>query len=55
MASNYTLSSMNWVKFWTLGNVDDRKPVPKMVKALFGKLFGDKGYLSNALFESLLE
>lgn len=39
----------------TPGNVDDRKPVPKLVKTLFGKLFGDKGYLSQALFEGLLE
>lgn len=39
----------------TAGHVDDRKPVPKMVKALFGKLFGDKGYLSQSLFESLLQ
>jgi hypothetical protein len=39
----------------TAGNVDDRKPVPKMVKRLFGKLFGDKGYLSQPLFESLLK
>jgi Transposase DDE domain len=39
----------------TPGNVDDRKPVPKLVKRLFGKLFGDKGYLSQPLFESLLE
>jgi hypothetical protein len=33
----------------TPGNVDDRKPVPQMVKRLFGKLFGDKGYLSQKL------
>jgi len=26
------------------GNIDDRKPVPDLVKRLFGKLFGDKGY-----------
>lgn len=39
----------------TPGNVDDRKPVPKLVKQLFGKLFGDKGYLSQPLFDSLLE
>jgi hypothetical protein len=39
----------------TPGNVDDRKPVPKLVKQLFGKLFGDKGYLSLPLFDSLLE
>jgi len=39
----------------TPGNVDDRKPVPKLVKKLFGKLFGDKGYLSQPLFELLVE
>lgn len=39
----------------TAGNVDDRKPVPTLVKALFGKLFGDKGYLSQPLLETLLE
>ena len=38
----------------TAGNVDDRKPVPKLVKDLLGKLFDDKGYLSQALFEQLL-
>jgi hypothetical protein len=38
----------------TPGNVGDRKPVPKLVKALFGKLFGDKGYLSQSLFDTLL-
>ena len=37
----------------TLGNVDDRKPVPAMSKHLWGKLFGDKGYISQKLFESL--
>lgn len=34
----------------TPGNVDDRKPVPKMVR----KLFGDKGYLSKTLCQELL-
>jgi transposase len=38
----------------TPGNVDDRKPVSRMVRKLFGKLFGDKGYLSKKLFEELL-
>lgn len=38
----------------TPGNVDDRKPVPKMVRKLFGKLFADKGYLSKALQDELL-
>jgi len=37
----------------TPANVDDRRPVPKLAKTLFGKLFGDKGYLSHALFEQL--
>ena len=35
------------------GNVDDRKPVPSMAKTLFGKLFGDRGYISQRLFEQL--
>jgi len=38
----------------TPGNVDDRKPVPKMVRKLFGKLFGDKGYISQTLRDELL-
>jgi hypothetical protein len=37
----------------TRGNVDDRKPVPALVKRLFGKLFGDKGYLAQTLREQL--
>lgn len=39
----------------TPGNVDDRKPVPHLAKALFGKLFGDKGYVSLPLFKSLFQ
>jgi hypothetical protein len=39
----------------TPGNVDDRRPVPELVKGLFGKLFGDKGYLSQPLFETLYD
>lgn len=38
----------------TPGNVDDRKPVPKLVRRLFGKVFGDKGYISNDLYQLLL-
>lgn len=38
----------------TLGNVDDRKPVSKLVHAFFGKLFGDQGYRSQSLFHALL-
>jgi len=37
----------------TAGNVDDRKPVPDLVKDLMGKLIGDKGYISKDLFSSL--
>jgi hypothetical protein len=39
----------------TPGNTDDRTPVPELVKQLFGKLFGDKGYISKALFAELFE
>lgn len=39
----------------TPGNVDDRKPVPRLVQRLFGKVFADKGYLSRALFQQLLD
>lgn len=38
----------------TPGNVDDRRPVPQMAQGLFGKLLGDKGYLSHALVATLL-
>jgi len=37
----------------TPGNLDDRKPVPHLVRRLFGRLFGDKGYISAALAERL--
>jgi hypothetical protein len=39
----------------TAGNVDDRKPVPNLCKDLFGKLIGDRGYISQALFGQLME
>ena len=39
----------------TPGNVDDRTPVPKLAKHLFGKLFGDRGYISKALFAQLFD
>jgi hypothetical protein len=35
------------------GNIDERKVVPQMAKGLIGKLFGDRGYVSQALFEQL--
>jgi hypothetical protein len=33
--------------------MDDRVPVPKLVQRLWGKLFGDKGYLSQPLTRQL--
>nr|WP_258003766.1 transposase [Fischerella thermalis] len=39
----------------TPANVDDRKPVPDMTKDLIGKLFGDRGYICQKLFEELYE
>ena len=37
----------------TPGNIDDRQPVPQLTRKMFGKLFGDKGYISADLFHSL--
>lgn len=37
----------------TKGNEDDRKPVPEMANGIFGKLYADKGYISNTLKEEL--
>ena len=39
--------------FLSLGNVDDHKPVSRLAEKLFGKLFGDKGYISQNLVQSL--
>ena len=39
----------------TPGNVDDRVPVKDLVKEFFGKLYGDKGYISSPLFQELFE
>ena len=38
----------------TAGNVDDHQPIPMLTEDLWGKLFGDKGYISKRLFEKLL-
>ena len=35
----------------TAGNVDGRTPVPNLVKDLIGKIVGDKGYISQKLFD----
>ena len=37
----------------TPGNVDDRQPVPGLVRSLFGKLVADRGYLSTKLGKHL--
>jgi hypothetical protein len=37
----------------TPGNADDRRPVVKLVRQLWGKLFGDRGYIGQELFEQL--
>ena len=39
----------------TTGNVDDREPVSDMADSIFGKLYGDKGYICKALSSELLE
>lgn len=39
----------------TAGKVDDRTPVPALTRGLFGKLFGDKGYISQKRFDALSE
>ena len=38
----------------TLGNVDDRTPVPQLTQGLLGRLFGDRGYISQKLRSQLL-
>jgi hypothetical protein len=37
----------------TPGNTDDRRPLPRLVRRLFGKLLADKGYVSQPLAEAL--
>lgn len=37
----------------TPGNTDDRIPLQKLAQGLYGKLFGDKGYISQPIFEKL--
>jgi hypothetical protein len=38
----------------TPGNIDDRQPVPQLLKLVFGKIFADRGYVLQALREQLL-
>jgi hypothetical protein len=45
-----------WLAFkLTPAHVDDRRPVPEMTRGLFGKRFGDKGSISQSLFDLLFE
>jgi hypothetical protein len=37
----------------TAANVDDRTPTPALVAGVTGKVFGDRGYISQALFADL--
>ena len=37
----------------TPGNTDDRTPVPKLLQQIFGKVFADKGYVSQKLAKQL--
>ena len=37
----------------TPGNTDDRAPVPDLCANLYGKLFGDRGYIASKLFLDL--
>lgn len=37
----------------TVAKVDDRVPVPALVAKVHGKVFGDRGYISQALFDTL--
>jgi Transposase DDE domain len=37
----------------TPGHVDDRQPVPTLTPRLVGQLFGDRGYISQALHDTL--
>jgi Transposase DDE domain len=39
----------------TPGNTDDRKPVPNLLKQCFGKVFADRGYVSQKLALQLFE
>jgi hypothetical protein len=38
----------------THGNIDDREPVPSLLKHFIGKVFGDRGYISKKRAEFLL-
>lgn len=39
----------------TSGNVNDRVPVPQMLKGMKGKAYGDRGYTGQKLFKTLID
>lgn len=41
--------------YLTAANVDEREPVEWITQGLWGKLVGDKGYISQELFEKLMQ
>lgn len=41
--------------YLTAGNVDDRVPLVHLTRGITGKLFGDKGYISKAHSERLMQ
>lgn len=40
---------------FTKGNVDDRHPIPNLCKNIKGLLFGDRGYISQKLFDAMMK
>lgn len=39
----------------TAANVDERETVDWITQEMWGKLIGDKGYISKSLFEKLMQ
>ena len=59
MGLRFTLSSITKQRLLhsglKTGNVDDRKPIPEMVKEVKGKAFADRGYISEKLTNTWME
>ena len=47
-----TQGELLWV-YLTSGNTDDRRPVVELARPVFGKLYADKGYISQELRQTL--
>lgn len=50
---NHRAEIISWMI--TPGNIDDRVPVSELLKGTLGKVYGDRGYISQNLFEDLYE